>query len=94
MVPASFTDKFAIERGLLLGGQALAQAFGASEKSGIPFFWSEKDGDHGDKMELLIGAILGMSKVRFAVDHGDHKEFTDHGVTVLDTAVKIMKPRF
>lgn len=94
VVPGAFTDQFAVERGLLLGGQALAQAFGSSEKSGIPFFWSEVEGDHGDKMEILIGAILGMSKIRFAVDHGDHKEFTDHGVTVLDTAVKIMKPRF
>lgn len=94
VVPASFGSTFAVDRGLLLGGQALAMAFGASEHSGIPFFWSEVKGDHGDKLELLIGAIVGMSKIRFAVDHGDHKEFTDHGVTVLDTAVKIMKPRF
>lgn len=94
LVPASFGDNFAVDRGLLLGGQALAQAFGASEHSGIPFFWSEVKGDHGDKMEILIGAILGMSKIRFAVDHGDHKEFTDHGVAVLDTAERIMKPRF
>lgn len=93
VVPQSFGDKFAVDRGLLLGGQALAMAFGASEHSGIPFFWSEVPGDHGDKMEMLIGAILGMSKIRFMVDHGDHKEITDHGVTVLDTAVKIMKPR-
>jgi hypothetical protein len=34
-----------------------------------------------------------MSKVRFAVDHGDEVQFTDHGVTVLDTAVPIIKPR-
>ena len=93
LVPASFGTQFAVDRGLLLGGQALAMAFGASEHSGIPFFWSEEKGDHGDKMEMLIGAILGMSKIRFAVDHGDHTEFTDHGVTVLDTAVKILKPR-
>lgn len=93
LVPASFGTTFAVDRAILLGGQALAQAFGSSEKSGIPFFWSEKDGDHGDKMELLIGAILGMSKIRFAVDHGDTKQFTDHGVTVLDTAVKIIKAR-
>lgn len=92
-VPASFGDKFAVDRGLLLGGQALAMAFGASEHSGIPFFWKEAGDDFDDKMELAIGAILGMSKVRFAVDHGDHTEFTDHGVTVLDTAVKIIKPR-
>lgn len=94
VVPASFGTGFAVDRGLLLGGQALAMAFGASEHSGVPFFWSEVKGDHGDKMEILIGAILGMSKIRFLVDHGDHKEVTDHGVTVLDTAVKIMKPRF
>ncbi|WP_423454277.1 N4-gp56 family major capsid protein [Ottowia sp. VDI28] len=93
VVPASFGTQFAVDRGLLLGGQALAMAFGASEHSGIPFFWSEKDMDHSDKREILIGAILGMSKIRFNVDHGDHKEITDHGVTVLDTAVKIIKPR-
>ena len=92
-VPASFGTKFAVDRGLLLGGQALAMAFGASEHSGIPFFWSEEKGDHGDKLEMLIGAIWGASKIRFLVDHGDHKEITDHGVTVLDTAVPIMKPR-
>lgn len=92
-MPASFGTQFAVDRGLLLGGQALAMAFGASEHSGVPSFRSEEPKDHGDKMELLIGAILGMSKIRFAVDHGDHKEFTDYGVMVLDTAVKIMKPR-
>ena len=92
-VPASFGTTFAVDRALLLGGQALAQAFGQSEHSGIPFFWSEEREDHGDKMEVLIGAILGMSKIRFAVDHGDETQFTDHGVTVLDTAVRIIRPR-
>ena len=92
-VPAAFADAFAIDRAILLGGQAIAQAFAASEHSGMPFFWSEEKGDHGDKMELLIGAILGMSKIRFAVDHGDETQFTDHGVTVLDTAVPIIAAR-
>jgi hypothetical protein len=59
----------------------------------IPFFWSEKDMDHGDKMEIAIGAIWAASKIRFLVDHGDHKEFTDNGVMVVDTAARIMKPR-
>lgn len=93
LVPAAFGTTFAIDRAILLGGQALAQAFAASEHSGMPFFWSEEKGDHGDKMELLIGAVLGMSKIRFAVDRGDETQFTDHGVTVLDTAVPIIKPR-
>lgn len=62
VVPASFTDKFAVDRAILLGGQALGQAFGRSDHSGVPFFWSEKEMDHGDKLELLIGAVLGMSR--------------------------------
>ncbi|WP_336938033.1 DUF4043 family protein [Acinetobacter modestus] len=89
-VPASFADKFAIDRSIILGGQALAEAFAASEKSGVPFFWSEKDLDHGDKWELLIGSIRGTSKIRFAVETGEGTEFTDYGVTCVDTAVPII----
>ena len=87
-VPASFTDKFAIDRSIILGGQAIVEALAASNKSSIPFFWSEKELDHNDKVELLIGAIRGVSKVRFNVDGGaDGKEVTDYGVTIVDTAV-------
>ena len=45
--------------------------------------------DHGDKVELLIGAIRGVSKIRFAVDTGERKEFTDYGACVLDTVVPL-----
>lgn len=96
IVPSSFGTNYAVDRGILLGGQALAQAFAAakSEQGGMPFFWSEVEKDHGDKMEILIGAILGMSKVRFAVDRGDEGvQFTDHGVSVIDTAVPIIGAR-
>lgn len=94
IVPAAFGTTFAVDRALLLGGQALAQAFGSSDKGGMPYFWSEKDFDHGDKMELLIGAIQGLSKIRWAVDQGNGtKHFTDHGVIALDTAVPIIGAR-
>lgn len=87
-VPASFTNKFAVDRSIILGGQAVAEALASSNKSSIPFFWSEKELDHNDKVELLIGAIRGVSKIRFAVDGGvEGKEITDYGVTVVDTAV-------
>ena len=43
--------------------------------------------DHGDKWELLIGSIRGVSKIRFDVNTGTRQEFTDYGVTVVDTAV-------
>ena len=93
LVPASFSTTHAIDRSIILGGQAVAEALASSDKSGIPFFWSEKELDHGDKAELLIGAIRGVSKVRFEVDTGEGKQITDYGITVVDTAVPIIGAR-
>ncbi len=94
VVPASFSTTHAIDRAILLGGQAIAQAFAASGHGGMPFFWKDKDFDHGDKMELLIGAIQGISKVRWLVDQGNgSKHYTDHGAVALDTAVRIIGAR-
>ncbi len=91
VVPASFTNKFAIDRAIILGGQAIGEALARSNHSGIPFFWSEKEFDHGDKVELLIGAIRGVSKIRFKVNTGEREEFTDYGAAVLDTVVPLNK---
>lgn len=94
LVPAGFGTTHAVDRALLLGGQALAQAFASSKHGGMPFFWKEKDFDHGDKMELLIGAIQGLAKVRWLVDQGGGtKHYTDHGVFAIDTAVPIIGAR-
>lgn len=93
IVPSSFGTTHAVDRAILLGGQAVAEALAASDKSSIPFFWSEKELDHGDKVELLLGAIRGVSKIRYEVDHGDGKQITDYGVTVIDTAVPIIAAR-
>lgn len=89
LVPAAFGTTYAVDRALLLGGQALAEAWGKHTKSGFPFFFSEKELDHGDKLEILLGAINGRSKIRFEIDHGDSKQFTDHGVIAIDTAVRL-----
>lgn len=89
VVPASFGTNFAVDRAILLGGQALAEAWGKNSRSGNPFFWSEKELDHGDKLEVLIGSVGGKSKVRFDVDHGTEVQPTDHGVIAIDTAVAI-----
>ena len=93
VVPASFGTTHAVDRAILLGGQAVAQALAASGKSGMPFFWSEKELDHDDKVELLLGAIRGVSKIRYEIDHGDGKQMTDYGVTAIDTAVPIIGAR-
>jgi len=93
VVPDTFGTNFAVDRALLLGGQAVAEALAAHKQSSIPFFWSEKELDHGDKVELLLGAIRGVSKIRFEVDTGEGKEITDYGVTAIDTAVPIIGAR-
>jgi N4-gp56 family major capsid protein len=88
-IPTSFSTTHAVDRAILLGGQALAEAWGTSD-SGAPFFWSEEKMDHGDKVEICIGCIGGMSKIRFTVDYGDAgMQVTDHGVICIDTAVRI-----
>ena len=89
LVPASFGTGFAVDRALLLGSQALAQAFGKESRSGVPFFWNEEELDHKDKLEVLIGMIAGMSKIRFLVDNDGVQMPTDNGVVAIDTAVKI-----
>lgn len=91
VVPAALGTNFAVDRAIILGGQAVGEALASSGKSGIPFFWSEKEMDHDDKVELLIGTIRGVSKFRFDVDTGDRMEATDYGVAVLDTVVPLNK---
>ena len=44
-------------------------------------------------MELLLGAIRGVSKIRYEIDHGNGKQITDYGATVIDTAVPIIGAR-
>jgi N4-gp56 family major capsid protein len=90
LVPAAFGTSYAVDRALLLGGQALASALGKNVKSGNPFFWNEEEMDHGNTLEVLVGMINGCSKIRFKVDFGDAGEqYTDNGIIAIDTAVKI-----
>jgi N4-gp56 family major capsid protein len=89
LVPAAFGTSYAVDRALLLGGQALAEAYGKARQTGNPYFWSEKELDHGDKLEILLGMIAGCSKIQFQIDHGDAKEYTDFGVMAIDTAVAL-----
>lgn len=90
LVPAAFGTTYAVDRSILLGGQALATALGMNNKTGNPFFWSEKELDHGDKLEVLIGMMNGSSKIRFLIDHGTQGlQYTDNGIIAIDSAVKL-----
>lgn len=91
VVNANFGTTHAVDRAILLGGQALAQAFAASEHGGMPMFWKEKTYDFDDKRELMVGIIQGIEKLRWNVDQTNgQKHWTDHGVIAIDTAVKII----
>lgn len=89
LVPAAFSTNYAVDRAILLGGQALAEGFGKHRKSQGSYFTAEEETDFGDKIEYLVGEVGGRSKIRFLVDHGSEKQYTDNGVAVIDTAVRL-----
>jgi N4-gp56 family major capsid protein len=91
LVPASFGTSYAVDRAILLGGQALAECMGRHKRSGAPFFWSEKLLDHDDKEEILIGGVGAYSKVRFDMNYGETTQPTDHGVIAIDTVVALQQ---
>jgi len=92
VVPDSFGTDYAIDRAILLGGQALMEAFGAHKDSGTSIFWSEKKLDHGDKEEISVASITGVSKIQFKIKKKDGLfEYIDHGVIAIDCAVKVTK---
>jgi N4-gp56 family major capsid protein len=76
-----------IHRSILLGGQALAQAWGnAGKKTGgkSHFTSTTKDVDHDNAKEHSIAWMNGTKKLRFE-DRDGYVE--DHGIIAVDTAV-------
>lgn len=85
---ATYTAKTAgcnIDRAMLLGGQALATAYGKTS-SGRQFQVVEEDTDAKNRKEVTIAWMNGCKKIRFANKSG---RMRDHGVIALDTAVSI-----
>ncbi|MGL4507510.1 MAG: DUF4043 family protein [Aeromonas sobria] len=74
-----------IDRAILLGGQALANAFGSGEQ-GSSFGMFEEKTDHGNATELSIRWVSGLQKIRFKQKNGN---LQDHGCMALDTAVSL-----
>ncbi|KAL8195928.1 UNVERIFIED_CONTAM: hypothetical protein K2H54_000128 [Gekko kuhli] len=72
-----------IDRAVLLGGQALANAFGSGEEGGA-FNMHEEKTDHGNSTEISVGWISGLQKIRFEQKNGNVQ---DHGCMALDTAI-------
>ena len=88
---------YAIDRALLLGSQALAQALGKAkmlteggeEIDGQSVMYSEELMDHKSRLEVLVGIVNGMSKIQFLQDFGTSQQYTDFGVVAIDTAAKV-----
>ena len=82
------TPTVKVHRSIVLGGQALAHAFGNSGTVDGPdagFIGMTKENtDHDNSTEISIRWMDGKKKIRFADKNG---RVNDHGVIVLDTAV-------
>lgn len=74
-----------IDRALLLGGQAMANAYGGGG-NGTFFGYNEELKDHKNKTEVSIRWMNGLKKIRFPQKDG---KVNDHGVMVLDSAVTL-----
>ena len=72
-----------IDRAVLLGAQALANAFGSGIEGGSFNLHQEKT-DHENTTEISVGWISGLKKIRFQQRNGNMQ---DHGCAVLDTAI-------
>ena len=83
-------DAFYIDRAILVGGQALAEAFGSVKTKDnktlgkLNYAFSSRVWDHGDKEEIGIKAVSGLKKIQIEDRDGC---LYDRGVAVLDTAV-------
>lgn len=82
----SLSPGVTVDRAILLGGQALATAYGQSGKKGTGGYFSmhSEKTDHENSSETSISWMNGKAKIRFKDKNG---RINDHGVLVLDTAV-------
>lgn len=80
---ADATAAVATDRAILLGAQALAEAYGNHGDSGYHAKWHEEKADHGARVEFSVAFMGGKKKVRFK--RLDTNQFTDHGVMAIDT---------
>ena len=89
-INGSLTAGYAVERGLLLGAQALAVAYGKTKYSGIQFGWKEHWYNFESALEVVGEKVCGKSKIRLASDDGTGTKIpTDFGVIAVDSAVPL-----
>ncbi|MFL7024262.1 N4-gp56 family major capsid protein [Enterovibrio norvegicus] len=74
-----------IDRAMLIGAQAIADAWGSTSK-GSQFSVHTEKTDSGNRDEVTIAWMNGLKKIRFADKNG---RMNDHGVVAVDTAISM-----
>lgn len=88
-VNAGLTAGFRVSRSILLGAQAFAVCLGQNSSTGITAAYKERTFDYGSKYEGMGEWMGGEDKLTFRFQDKDGNfEWTDHGIVVIDSAVK------
>lgn len=83
------TAGYRVTRSLLMGAQAFAVCMGQNESTGIQAAFKERSFDYGSKYEAMGEWMGGEDKLTFRFqDNAGNFEWTDHGLVVIDAAVK------
>ncbi len=89
-INGALTSGYAVERGLLLGAQALGIAYGKTRISGLQFGWKEHWYNFESNLEVMGEKVCGKAKVRLSIDDGTGTKVpTDFGVIAVDSAVPL-----
>lgn len=84
-VAQNVTAAVGFDRCFLLGGQAMAIAYGNTQgggsSDGYHFSWHEEWTDHNNSLEVSGATMAGLSKIRFT---GTDGQPTDNGVATID----------
>lgn len=88
-IAAAITSSYAVDRAILLGAQALGNAYGKNKSSDYYFSWLERRYNFDRNLEVAGDCMGGKAKLRFNYDESGTLIPTDHGVLVLDTAVAL-----
>jgi N4-gp56 family major capsid protein len=88
-VNGSLTAGFRVSRSILMGAQAFAVIQGNNTSSGTTASFKERTYDYDSKHEAMGEWMGGETKLRFSFrDANGNLEPTDHGVMVIDAAVR------
>ena len=84
-VAAAITSAYAVDRGILLGGQALANVYGRNQGSDYHTNWMENKYNFERALEVAGDTMGGKAKLRFTMNGAT----TDHGVLAVDSVVSL-----